>query len=441
MGIDDTPALGRGFEEDSGAMTAFLSWVEDELAALPPKAERDQDQRRAADTVTNAARLVRRRFIERHAGQVHAELTDGGRAPLRLHDLVDQATELWPGLVPTKAQQERERVLAQADKEGREVDLGIFFWGLLRDVTAGEHLVESMRRPTPQAMVALPAFRATGFVDLGVVTVRRVAGVSEVTLLNLPFLNAEDDIVVAALEVAVDLVLLDDATEVGVLRGGAMTHPRYAGRRVFGAGINLTRLYQGEISLLDFFLSRELGYINKILRGLVTDRDDWLPEPVEKPWIAVVDTFAIGGGAQLLLVFDHVVAERGAYFTLPALREGIIPGAANLRLPGAAGPRLARQMIFRDRRVDAETPEGASLCDEVVDAGELSERTTAAAIALADPAVLANRRMLRRYEEPESRFREYMAWYALEQARLLHSPDLVANLERTWIARHGGGKR
>ncbi|MEU6153554.1 enoyl-CoA hydratase/isomerase family protein [Actinosynnema sp. NPDC047251] len=441
MLIDDTPALGRGFDRDGTAAAAFLSRMEDELAALPPKAERDPEQRRAAHTVTNAARLVRRRFIEQHAERVHGELTDGGRAPLRLHDLVDQATELWPGLVPTKAQQERERVLPQADKEGREVDLGIFFWGLLRDATAGDLLTEAMRRPTPQAMVALPAFRSTGFADLGVVTVRRVAGVSEIDLKNLPFLNAEDDIVVAALEIAVDLVLLDDATAVGVLRGGTMEHPRYRGRRVFGAGINLTRLYQGEISLLDFFLSRELGYINKIVRGLVTDRDDWLTDPVEKPWIAVVDSFAIGGGAQLLLVFDHVIAERGAYFTLPALREGIIPGAANLRLPGASGPRLARQMIFRDRRVDAGTPEAAALCDEVVDAGELAARTTAAADALADPAVLANRRMLRRFEEPEGRFREYMSWYALEQARLLHSPDLVANLERTWVGRHPGGKR
>ncbi|MEJ2872774.1 MULTISPECIES: enoyl-CoA hydratase/isomerase family protein [unclassified Saccharothrix] len=435
------PALGRGFDEDSADLTAFLARVEDDLAALPPKGERDQAQRSAAEAVTDAARGVRKRFMARHAGQVHAELTDGGRAPLRLHDLVDQATELWPGLVPTKAQQERERGLPQADKEGREVDLGIFFWGLLGDAAAGDHLVESMRRPTPRALVALPAFRATGFADLGVVTVRREAGVSEVTLLNLPFLNAEDDLVVAALEVAVDLVLLDEATEVGVLRGGPMRHPRYAGRRVFGAGINLTRLYQGEISLLDFFLSRELGYINKILRGLVVDDAGWAGDPVEKPWIAVVDTFAIGGGAQLLLVFDHVVAERDAYFTLPALREGIIPGAANLRLPRAVGARLARQMIFRDRRVDAGTPEGALLCDEVVDADRLPDAVASAAAALADPAVRANRRMLRRHEEPEAEFRRYLSWYALEQARLLHGPDLVANLERTWISRHPGGKR
>ena len=39
---------------------------------------------------------------------------------------------------------------------------------------------------------------------------------------------------------------------------------------------------------------------------------------LEKPWIAVVDGFAIGGGCQLLLVVDYVIAESGAYFNLPA---------------------------------------------------------------------------------------------------------------------------
>jgi hypothetical protein len=41
------------------------------------------------------------------------------------------------------------------------------------------------------------------------------------------------------METAVDLTLLDDGIQVGVLRGGTMTHPRHAGRRVFSAGINL----------------------------------------------------------------------------------------------------------------------------------------------------------------------------------------------------------
>jgi hypothetical protein len=50
-----------------------------------------------------------------------------------------------------------------------------------------------------------------------------------------------------ATERGVDLILLDPAIEVGVLRGGVVRHPRYAGQRVFGSGINLTHLYEGRI--------------------------------------------------------------------------------------------------------------------------------------------------------------------------------------------------
>ncbi|MEV1047010.1 enoyl-CoA hydratase/isomerase family protein [Streptomyces sp. NPDC049916] len=426
----DGPLLGRGYAEDREATVAFLARTEDALRAA------GQDRAATAGTHT-AARRARRRFMEHHAAALYAELTTGHREFLRLDDLAARARELVPGLVPTKSQAEEERRRPQRDKEGRETDHGIFFWGLLRDDTAGPHLMEAMRRPTPRALAALPAFRATGRADLGLVTVERRGDTGEVTVDNARFLNAEDDLLVAALETAVDLVLLDDAVRVGVMRGAPMTHPRYAGRRVFSAGINLTRLHQGEISLIDFFLDRELGYINKIFRGLsVPDTGaDWLAEPVEKPWIAAVDTFAIGGGAQILLVFDRVIAADDAYVTLPALREGIIPGAANLRLPRAVGNRLARQAIFADRRIEAASPEGRLLCDETVPAGRLTEAVAAAAAELANPAVVSNRRVLHAHEEPEDEFRRYMATYAVEQCRRLTSDDLVENLERTWISR------
>ena len=52
-----------------------------------------------------------------------------------------------------------------------------------------------------------------------------------------------------------------------MLRGGVVEHPRYAGRRIFGAGLNLTHLYRGQISYR-FFPVRDLGYVNKVYRGL-----------------------------------------------------------------------------------------------------------------------------------------------------------------------------
>src|SRR5690606_32303152 len=129
-------------------------------------------------------------------------------------------------------------------------------------------------------------------------------GVAHLTMCRDDCLNAEDGRQVDDMETAVDLALLDPAVHVGVVRGGTMTHPRYRGRRVFSAGINLKALHAGEISLVGFLLRREVGYISKPVRGLLVERDDaWRSATVEKPWVAAVDTFAIGGGCQLLLVF------------------------------------------------------------------------------------------------------------------------------------------
>jgi hypothetical protein len=59
-----------------------------------------------------------------------------------------------------------------------------------------------------------------------------------------------------------------------------------------------------------------VGYIHKLLRGvLASGGERWDTPSAEKPWLAVVDGFAIGGGMQLLLVFDQVLAASDAYFS------------------------------------------------------------------------------------------------------------------------------
>ena len=127
-----------------------------------------------------------------------------------------------------------------------------------------------------------------------------------------------------------------------MIRGAVVSHPRYAGRRVFGAGLNLTHLYHGRLDYL-FFVTRDLGYVNKLFRGLSADehRPGEPEETTEKLWVAAVETFAIGGACQILHTVDHVIATRGARLYLPARKEGILPGASNLRL-AALGRRPAR---------------------------------------------------------------------------------------------------
>ena len=367
------------------------------------------------------------------ATQIYDELTDGCTRPLRLEELVYAAAERGAAGLPTREQMRAERGRPLADKEGLELGQGDFLAEVLDDPRAGRHLVESMLRPTDEALARLDEFRARGAMDLGPAYVRREGRAGVLELRNPRHLNAEDGSTLELTEVAVDLLLLDPEIEVAVFRGGVVEHPRYAGERIFGAGINLTHLYEGKIDFL-FYLVRDLGYVNKLYRGVLGEDGS----STEKLWIAAVEHYAIGGACQLLHVMDHVIAARGARLYLPARREGIIPGASNLRLPRFVGDRAARQAILSGREWVAGEPDAELLVDQTVDAsdmdGALQERiellTSSGLINAA-----ANRRAIRVGQEPLDVFRRYMATYAAEQARCHLSPALVANLREHWNAR------
>ena len=220
---------------------------------------------------------------------------------------------------------------------------------------------------------------------------------------------------------------------------GSSSIPGYAGSRIFGAGLNLTRLYLGKLPFV-FFVTRDLGYVNKIYRGLSgPDHRPGSPEQTtEKLWIAVAETYAIGGACQLLHVVDHVIAARGCRLYLPARKEGIIPGASNLRLPRFVGDRLARQAILSGLEFEAGVPPAELLCDEVVEPDATDQALEARITALTSSGLInaaANRRALRIGEEPIDVFRQYMATFAREQAHCHLSPALVHNLEENWNAR------
>ncbi|ADB33177.1 Enoyl-CoA hydratase/isomerase [Kribbella flavida DSM 17836] len=376
------------------------------------------------------SRAARHAFLADRAERIYDEVTDGYRRRMFLDEIVYTVAELWPGLAPTREEIAAERTRRQGDKEGHEVDQGILLSHLLADRRAGTHLLESQLQPSEPARRLLPEFRTRGEVQLETVHLERWDGVAYLTIGNHEFLNAEDDRLGRDMETAIDLVLLDEEVEVGVVRGGVMLHERYAGRRVFSAGINLTHLYHGQISFVNFVLGREVGYLNKIFRGLLVGG-----EPVEKPWIAAVDSFAIGGGFQLLLVFDHVIACDDSYVSLPALREGIIPGMANLRLTRTVGARQARRLLLGGARLPANGPDALTWCDEVVPAAQIEESIAAAAKLLRMSAVTANRRMVRLAEEPLETFRRYAAPFALEQVQRMYSADVLQSLERAWMRR------
>ena len=170
---------------------------------------------------------------------------------------------------------------------------------------------------------------------------------------------------------------------------------------------------------------------------LIVLPDDVNGAGTEKPWIAAVEGFAIGGHCQILLTMDYVLAADDAFMTLPARKEGIIPGAANLRLPRFTGDRLARQLIQAERRLQCDSPEGRLICDEIVPAAEMDaaiDRTVAMLTSAGAVGAIGNRRAFRVAVEPLDLFRRYCAVYAREQALCHFSTALMRNLEHNWGA-------
>lgn len=435
------PSFCGEFQADVNAAAWFVRSANDIMATLPDKPARTATEQALADELLGSCRTMRAEFLRAHVRAVYDTLTRGRTRFVRIEDLVFDGADAYPWLLPDRPTIAAERKHRQADKEGHERDQAAFVAAVLDRPDLGEHLIRAMLTATEDALAAVDGFRATGHADFGCATVDRRDGAGHVTVCNDRYLNAEDDAVIAALDSAVDLVLLDDRCSVGVLRGGPVSHARYRGRRIFSAGINLTHLYHGEISFVDFLMRRELGPMHKMYRGhWLADRGpggEW--DTREKPWIGAVDTFAIGGGLQMLLVTDRIIADSQVYFSLPALREGIVPGTGCLRLGRFVGDRLARQLVFADRQVTVDEPESRLLCDRVVAPDAMDAEIAEEAARLAGPAVVGNRRMVRLTQEPIDLYRRYLAAYAREQAVLLYSDELVRNLENGWLSRRARG--
>jgi len=138
-----------------------------------------------------------------------------------------------------------------------------------------------------------------------------------------------------------------------------------------------------------------------------------------KPVIAAVAGFALGGGCEIALACDIVIAADTAKFGQPEIKIGVMPGAGGTqRLPRAVGKPKAMDMILTARMMDAQEAERAGLVSRVVPAEKLLDEALAVANAICEfsgPAVMmAKEAVNRAYETP-------LAEGILFERRMFHS--------------------
>ena len=114
---------------------------------------------------------------------------------------------------------------------------------------------------------------------------------------------------------------------------------------------------------------------------------------IRKPVIAAVAGYAMGGGCELALACDVIVAAESARFALPEIKLAMLPGAGGTqRLPRAVGKAKAMDMCLSARMLDAQEADRYGLVSRVVPDAELLERTLALATQIASfslPALMA----------------------------------------------------
>ncbi|QNB09017.1 enoyl-CoA hydratase [Herbaspirillum frisingense] len=106
---------------------------------------------------------------------------------------------------------------------------------------------------------------------------------------------------------------------------------------------------------------------------------------IRKPVIAAVAGYALGGGCELAMMCDFIIAADNAKFGQPEIKLGIIPGAGGTqRLPRAVSKAKAMDMALTARMMDAQEAERAGLVSRIVPADKLMDEAMAAAVAITE---------------------------------------------------------
>ncbi len=235
------------------------------------------------------------------------------------------------------------------------------------------------------------------------VIVEQEAGVGIIRLNRAKALNALSRQLVAELNVALDAFEADPAIGAIILTGSD---------KAFAAGADIREM-------------QPLSYVDLLEHDFIAAWERL--SRTTKPVVAAVAGFALGGGCELALMCDIVIAADTARFGQPEITLGLMPGAGgSQRLARAVGKAKTMDMVLTGRMIDAAEAERIGIVSRVVPAGELMEaaRAVAARIAsLSRPSVLLAKEAVNRAFETglaegiRTERRLFQSLFATEDAR------------------------
>lgn len=114
-------------------------------------------------------------------------------------------------------------------------------------------------------------------------------------------------------------------------------------------------------------------------------------ELVEKPIVAGVNGYCLGGGFEVALACDIMVATSDARFGLPEVKLGVVPGFAMVRLPAIVGRQKAKQLMFTGATIGGREAHELGIASELVGADELEQSVLSLCERIAEQAPLAVR--------------------------------------------------
>jgi len=159
-------------------------------------------------------------------------------------------------------------------------------------------------------------------------------------------LNAMNLDVIYELSRAIDLVSVDQGIKVVIITG--------SGERSFCAGADISYMVDIDAVTAEKYASSAQSVLNKI-------------EKMEKPVIAAINGFALGGGCELALVCDLRIASENAKIGQPEVTIGIPPGwGGSQRLSRIIGPSKAKEMIFTGKMISAHEAASIGLVNQIV---------------------------------------------------------------------------